>query len=211
MPPGPPRGRGHRVPESAVPHTAVRLRDARNIGARRQLLAFLHRHALHDARDAGAHLQRIRRQPALFQRPLELAQPRHARLQLRRNRGIEGSEALFLDLRALRKLGRQDLRARVLQLRHRVHAECALFGDRLQTRGFRGRARFRERGAPVQALALEFESRRRIFGARSRHFELRGIGRALDLGIGELDDDRVRLDGFAGADQHAVDARLDAG
>ena len=39
----------------------ARLRDARDVDARRELLAFLHRHALHDAGDAGAHLTANRR------------------------------------------------------------------------------------------------------------------------------------------------------
>ena len=189
----------------------ARLRDARDVDARRELLAFLHRHALHDAGDAGLHRERIGGEAALLQRALELAQARLACLQLRADGGVERGEALLLDLGALAELAGGDLRAGILQLRHGVLLECALLRDRLQARGLGVRLRLGERGAAIEALAFEFEPRGREFGAGGGDFELRGIRRALDFRIRQLDDDGVRLDGLARAHQHAVDARIHAG
>ena len=98
----------------------------------------------------------------------------------------------------------------ILQLRHRALLKGALLRHRLETRGLGGRARLGEGGSPVQALTFELEPRGRVLGAGGGDFERSGIGRALDFGIRQLDDDGVGLDGLAGPDQHAIDARLDA-
>ena len=155
--------------------------------------------------------QRVGRKALLLGRALELPQARLARLELGIDGGVERGEALLLDLRALAELARLDLRAGVLQLRHRALLKGALLRHRLETRGLRGRARLGEGGSPVQALAFELEPRGRVLGAGGGDFERGGVGRALDFGIRQLDDDGVGLDGLAGPHQHAIDAGLHAG
>ena len=137
------------------------------------------------------HLQRIRGEAALLVRALELAQARLARLELGAHGGVERGEALLFDLRALAELRGEDLRAGGLEFRDGALLERALLRDRLQARGLGGRARLGERGAAVEALAFEFEPRGRELGAGGGDFELRGIRRALDFGIRQLDDDGV--------------------
>ncbi len=58
---------------------------------------------------------------------------------------------------------------------------------------------------------MELEPRRRVLGAGGGDFERGGVGRALDFGIRQLDDDGIGLDGLAGPHQHAVDAGFHAG
>src|SRR5688572_7670198 len=187
------------------------LRDACDVRARGELLAFLHRDALHHARDSARDRQRVGREALLFGCALELPQPRLARFELGIDGGVERGEALLLDLRALPELLRLDLRAGILQLRDRALLKGALLRHRLETRGLRGRARLGEGGSPVQALTFELEPRGRVLGAGGGDFERRGVGRALDFGVRQLGDDGVGLDGLAGPHQHAIDAGLDAG
>ena len=97
-----------RFGDAQLGHQLARPRDAREVRAGGDLLAFLDRHLLQDAFDAGAHVQRVGLALAQLARRDELVETRLLGGELRVDVAAELDDALLFEIHAVLRLLEHD-------------------------------------------------------------------------------------------------------
>src|SRR5436190_518060 len=182
----------------------VRRRDARDVRADHDALTLLDEHLLDDARDTGAHHQRLDAHALAFVRVARLLDARLADSELCLHRRGELIEPFLLDVALHLELPGEQLRALVLDLRHDIAQLLLRFG--LEPLAFVLGLGARERGPLVELLVLERELELGELGVGLDDRVARFLGLLDELGVRHLDEHVIGGDDGAGAHDDALDA-----